>query len=124
MNGNYLNDCRQLLQAFELSQADWLYLSTENAREEFLLEMEQLTGLFHDMAGALKDLPALSSRDLVLLSSQIDRMLKYIREFQSALQMLADQNQPVPKDLIFMFERQYRFKTILKNHLNDFARLL
>ena len=124
MNGNYLNDCRQLLQAFELSQADWLYLSTENAREEFLLEMEQLTGLLNDMAGALKDLPALSSRDLVLLSSQIDRMLKYIREFQSALHMLADQNQPVPKDLIFMFERQYRFKTILKNHLNDFARLL
>ena len=121
MNGNYLNDCRQLFRAFELSQADWLYGKTETAGEEFQIEMEQMSELFIQMSDTLKVHASLSDRERILLSSQIDRMLKYINEFSSALKVQADKNQP--KDLIFMFERQYRFKTILRNHLNDFARL-
>lgn len=124
MKNNYLNECRQLLRAFELSQADWLYGDSEIASEEFQMEMEQMSVLFIQMSDSLKDNAALDRREKILLTSQIDRMLKYINEFSSAVQVQTDKSQQMPKDLIFLFERQYRFKTILKNHLNDFARLL
>lgn len=121
MNNNYLTECKQLLQAFELTQAHLLRFELNTAVEEFRLEIAHFSELFIDMSASLSENKSFSGRHRLLLQKQTERLLIYLKELHGSLYELTDKKKPDGLKLIHIFERQYKFKTILKNHLNDFT---
>ena len=122
MNSNYLAECKQLLQAFEITQAELLRFNLENAVGEFRLEIAHFSELFIDMSASLKENKSFNDRQRLLLKKQTERLLIYLKELAGSLYELTDKNKHDGLQLIHIFERQYKFKTILKNHLNDFTK--
>ena len=123
-NKNYISECKQLLQAFELTQANMLNKKYELAREEFLIEINQMSILFTQMKSELNSGTIAEEKQKLLLMKQIVRLIKYIEEFGTQVDKLNEPDQVSEEEIIFIFERQYKFKVIYKKHLADFVSLV
>lgn len=123
-NKNYISECKQLLQAFELTQAYMLYKKFELARKEFLIEINQMNNLFTQMQSELNLRTFAEENQKLLLMKQIDRLIKFIKEFGMQVAKLDKWSQVSEEEIIFFFERQYKFKMIYKKHLADFVDLV
>ena len=123
-NKNYISECKQLLQAFELTQANMLNKKYELAREEFLLEITQMIILFTRMQSELNLKTFAQENQKLLLMKQIDLLIKFINEFSMQVDKLDEPDQVSEEEIIFLFERQYKFKMVYKKHLTDFVALV
>ena len=123
-NKNYISGCKQLLQAFELTQANMLNKKYELAREEFLIEINQMSNLFTQMKSELNTRTIAGEKHSLLLMKQIDRLIKFIKEFSRQFDKLDEPDQVSEEEIIFIFERQYKFKVVYKRHLVDFVALV
>jgi hypothetical protein len=123
-NKNYISECKQLLQAFELTQANMLNKKYELAREEFLIEINQMSILFTQMKSELNSGTIAEEKQKLLLMKQIVRLIKYIEEFGTQVDKLNEPDQVSEEEILFIFERQYKFKVIYKKHLADFVSLV
>ncbi len=123
-NINYISGCKQLLQAFELTQANLLYKKFELARKEFLIEINQMIILFTQMQSELNLRTFAEEKQKLLLMKQINRLIKFIKEFGMQVDKLDAPDQVSNEEIIILFERQYKFKVIYKRHLADFVALV
>ena len=119
-NSNYISECKQLLQAFELSQAQMLQKNYQTAAGEFALELEQMKVAFGTMLSDLENKVLKNPNHTLLLMKQIERLLKFMKEFSLHINDLFKKDTIEEKQIIFIFERQYKFKQIFKRHLEDF----
>lgn len=122
-NKNYISECKQLLQAFELTQANMLNKKYQIAREEFLIEINEMSNLFMQMKSDLNSGTVVEEKQKLLLLKQIDRIIKFMKEFGTQVDKLDEPDQVSDEEIIFIFERQYKFKMIYKKHLADFVAL-
>ena len=118
---NYIQKCKQILQAFELSQSAMLQLKTATACREFAAEIDIMEKLFTKIQAEIAA-REIDSTINTLLTKQLKRLLIFTKELSGYLDKLAREQQISPGLVIFIFERQYKFKNILKKHLTDFAR--
>ena len=123
-NKNYISECKQLLQAFELTQANMLNKKYELAREEFLLEINHMIILFTRMQSELNLKTFAQENQKLLLMKQIDLLIKFINEFSMQVDKLDEPDQVSEEEIIFLFERQYKFKMVYKKHLTDFVAMV
>jgi hypothetical protein len=124
LNTHYLSDCRQILQAFELSQAQMLRSQVPHVQKEFEIEIEQMEKLFSDMHNFLNALNKIPHEKRFLLIKQLERLLKFIKELRGQVTRFSKPDILTEKDILFIFERQYKFKVIFRNHLTDFTRIV
>ena len=124
MNRTYLAECKQLLQAFELSQAQMLRLHLMIVQKEFEIEIDQMEVIFKEMNLALNEQGISDKQSQILLTKQIERLLKFTKELKGLITRLADPESTTEIDIIFLFERQLKFKIIFERHLADFARIV
>ena len=122
-DSNYLADCRQILQAFELSQAQMLHLKYPTAQQEIQMEIKQMEERFTGMHKALTEKGNSSDKKYLILVKQLDRLLKFIKELHGQMSQMGQTAYYTEKEILFIFERQYKFKAIYKKHLSDFARI-
>ena len=120
-NKNYISECKQLLQAFELTQANMLNKKFKLARKEFLIEINQMAILFTQMQSELNLKIFAEEKQKLLLMKQIDRLIKFMKEFGMQVDKLDEPDQVSDEEIIILFERQYKFKVIYKKHLADFV---
>jgi len=123
-NKNYISECKQLLQAFELTQANMLNKKYELAREEFLLEINHMIILFTRMQSELNLKTFAQENQKLLLMTQIDRLIKFMKEISTQVNKLYKPDKISEEEIIFFFERQYKFKMVYKKHLTDFVALV
>lgn len=123
-NKNYISECKQLLQAFELTQANMLNKKFKLARKEFLIEINQMAILFTQMQNELNLKIFAEEKQKLLLMKQIDRLIRFMKEFGTPFDKLAEPDQVSDEEIIILFERQYKFKVIYKKHLADFVDLV
>ena len=124
MNRTYLAECKQLLQAFELTQAQMLRLQLMIVQKEFEIEIDQMEVIFKEMNLALNEQGISDKQNQILLTKQIERLLKFTKELKGLITRLADPESTTEIDIIFLFERQLKFKIIFERHLADFARIV
>ena len=67
-NINYISECKQLLQAFELTQANMLYKKYQIAREEFLIEINEMSNRFMQMKSELNSKTIAREKKKLLLN--------------------------------------------------------
>jgi hypothetical protein len=115
-------DCRQILQAFELSQARMLQMKNPGASDDILLEIEQMENLFTGMHTALAGQANFPDKNYLLIIRQLERLLKFTKELRGQITRLSGVETVTEKEILFIFERQFKFKVIFNRHLSDFAR--
>ena len=96
----------------------------ELAREEFLLEINHMIILFTRMQSELNLKTFAQENQKLLLMTQIDRLIKFINEFSMQVNKLYKPDKISEEEIIFFFERQYKFKMVYKKHLMDFVALV
>ncbi len=120
MNSDYFTECTQLLQAFELTQAGMLQKKHQLAGEEFQIEILKMRQIFiHQKDELQKKNTAQLNKQLILIK-QIERLISFMKEFALHMEKLCTVNDLAEEEIIFIFERQYKFKAIYKKHLADF----
>jgi len=120
---SYLQDCRQLFQAFEDTQAKLIRLKIQEAITEFRVEIEQLDKDFSKMYRELDTRFDESNRMAYLNLRQLDRLKIFLRELRTHIDHLEKMKNPDHTMIIFFLQRQYKFKQIFRRHLTDYARL-
>jgi len=116
-----MQKCKQILQAFELSQSAMLRRKTDTACQEFAAEIDIMEKLFTEIQADI-DNREIESGTKTLLVKQLERLLIFTKELTGYMDILSVEQQVTPELIIFVFERQYKFKNILRKHLADFAR--
>lgn len=116
-----MQKCKQILQAFEVSQSAMLRLKTDTACKEFAAEIDIMEKLFTEIQADI-DNREIESGTKTLLVKQLERLLVFTKELTGYMDKLSVEQQVTPELIIFVFERQYKFKNILRKHLADFAR--
>ena len=122
-NSNYISECTQLLQAFELTQAEMLEKNYVAAAGEFAEELERMKVLFGGEYSDLTKTKIVEPDYRNLLIRQIERLLLFMKEFTLHLDELLKQKSIREEQVLFIFERQYKFKRIYKKHLEDFRKI-
>ena len=120
LNSNYISECKQLLQAFELSQAEMLQKHYQTAAGEFAEELEQMKVRFGSVYSELEKIKFADPNHKLLLVKQIERLLTFMKEFSLHINDLFKQKSIKEEQILFIFERQYKFKQIYKRHIEDF----
>ncbi len=123
LSNTYIQDCRQLLQAFEDTQEKLILLNVPEATAELRIEFRQLNEYFSAMH---KDLNHRFSGDkpLIFLNlRQLDRLQQFLKELKTQINQLNRMKKPDYSMIIFFLQRQYKFKQIFRRHLTDYARL-
>jgi hypothetical protein len=123
LNRNYITECKQLLQAFELSQAEMLQKNYQTAAGEFAQELEQMKVLFGRAYSEFENQSAAEQSRKRLLIKQIERLLMFMKEFSLHLNDLFKHSSISEEQIIFIFERQYKFKQIYKRHIEDYRKM-
>ena len=123
LNSNYITECKQLLQAFELSQAEMLLKNYQTAASEFAEELEQMKVRFGSVYGELEKINFTEPNHKLLLIKQIERLLTFMKEFSLHINDLFKQKSITEEQILFIFERQYKFKRIYKRHIEDYRRI-
>jgi len=119
----YLQDCRQLLQAFEDTQAKLILLNIPEATTELQIEFRQLNEYFSAMHTELNQRFDCENSLVYLNLRQLDRLQQFLKELKTQINQLNGMNRPDHSMIIFFMQRQYKFKQIFRRHLTDYARL-
>lgn len=119
----YLQDSRQILQAFESTQAKLIRLKIAEAVSEFSVEIWRMDTEFSRMHARLRQHPEAQDRLTSLNLLQLDRLQNFLKELQLQVRQLQDMRTPDHKLILFFLQRQYKFKQIFRRHLTDYARL-
>jgi len=119
----YIPYARQLLQAFEHTQADMLLLDLEKSRSEFLIEVQEMRSIFAKTLSDLAEKKFKTIRDKRLLTGQLEKMLIILKEMSGHLRLIKPDHTAAEKQIIFIFYRQHLFKNIFKKHLSDYFRI-
>jgi hypothetical protein len=122
-NSNYISECTQLLQAFEISQAEMLQKNYQTAAGEFAQELEEMKVLFGQALGHFENQPEREKAKNLLLIKQIERLLKFMKEFSLHINDIFRQDKIEDKQIIFIFERQHKFKQIYRRHIEDYRKI-
>jgi len=117
----YIQECKLLLQAFEITQETMLRLNLPCACDEFQVEMNGFRALFNEMSVTLRQKEDFSPRRRVLLTKQIERLNKFLKEMNGLISGCRYDQNLKETHIIFVFERQHLFKNILRRHLKDMA---
>jgi len=120
----YINEARLLLQAFEQTQSMMLFMKLQESVAEFEIELQQMNGIFHKMHLKLLSREFISSRDKTLLTKQIERLLKFLKEMTGHIDQIKTNPALSESQIILIFHRQHMFKNIYKKHLSDFIRII
>jgi hypothetical protein len=119
----YLADVQQLLQAFENTQGTMLQKQYQTAWQEFQVEMNELKHILVPQKKKLENDNGSHSTKSFLLTKQIERLLKFMQEFAVLISPLEAEKSIPEERILFLFERQYRFKVILKRHLDVYRQI-
>lgn len=122
-NQTYVEECGKLIKTFEYAQQQMLRLNLIIAQEEFSLDIIEMRNYFVQMQRLLEKKNFEVKRDKILLTKQIDRLLKFLKEMERYIQDFKKDPPPDEKEIIFIFDRQHLFKNIFHKHLSDFASL-
>ena len=123
MPQNYLQDMRLFFQAFEHTQLLMLRSDFIRCVEEFELEIGQISDTLRAMKDHIEKKEMSDKRLQLLLSRQIDRLQKFLKEMLLHCARIGAADPPSGKEVIFIFERQHLFKNIYRKHLSDFTTL-
>ena len=120
---SYLQDCRQLLQAFEDTQSKLIRLKIPEAVTEFRVEIRRLDTDFSKMYRELGTRFDERNRMVYLNLKQLERLRIFLKELKTHIEQLEEMNTPDHTMILFYLQRQYKFKQIFRRHLTDYARL-
>ena len=121
---NYINEARLFLQAFEQTQSTMLFMKLRESVEEFEIELQDMYKLFNEMHLKLSSREFNSDRDKTLLTKQIERLLKFLKEMAGHIDRIKS-NPPLSEEqIILIFHRQHLFKNIYVKHLTDYVRII
>jgi hypothetical protein len=120
----YLKNCQKLLSDFENTQEQLLRLDLKSAGEDFLIELNQMREFFKQVSKDLENFSFNSSKDQILISKQIERLLVFLKEMDMHIKGFFTEKRQNENEVIFIFERQHLFKNIYRKHLKDFASII
>ena len=121
---SYIKNCEKLLFDFENSQTQLLHLDLKSAGEDFLLQIKQMSELFNQILLDLEKYSFQSSRDQILITKQIERLLVFLKEMDMHIRGFYKEQPQSENEVIFIFDRQHLFKNIYRKHLKDFASIV
>lgn len=117
----YLKHCRKFLVGFEQAQEEMLRLNVEEARASFKELISEIRSQFQQALSHLRETDRHSF--VFLLRKQIQLLEKYLLRMEKDLADLS-QSAQLTESIIAAFDKQYRFKRVLKKHLADTEQFL
>jgi hypothetical protein len=120
----YINEARLLLQAFEQTQSTMLFMKLQESVEEFEIELQNMYILFKETHLKLSSRKFYNDRDKTLLTKQIERLLKFLKEMTGHIDRIKTNPPPSEEQIILIFHRQHLFKNIYKKHLSDYIMII
>jgi hypothetical protein len=99
-------------------------LDLKSAGEDFLIELNQMREFFKQVSKDLENFSFNSSKDQILISKQIERLLVFLKEMDMHIKGFFTEKRQNENEVIFIFERQHLFKNIYRKHLKDFASII
>ena len=92
------------------------------AAGEFAQELEQMKVIFGRAYSEFENESAAEQAQKLLLIKQIERLLNFMKEFSLHINDLFKQTSISEEQILFIFERQYKFKQIYMRHIEDFRK--
>ena len=119
----YLQNNRQLLQAFEDTQSKLIRLKIAEAIEEYRIELGQMENEFFGLHKMLENRSHEINKIVIVNLRQLERLQNFLKELKTHVDQLTGMKQTDHNLILFILQRKYKFKRILRRHLADYARL-